>query len=142
MFCSTVIELTEEMRTRLATALADGYPVVAASVEADGQPKLSFFGSTHVHRSDQLAIWVRNPDSGTLRRIRSNPRMSFLYRNPADRVRWIFEGRARPIDDAAERDEIYGAIPEFEAAMDADRKGVAVVIDVDLVTGRDLEMRR
>lgn len=137
-----MIELTDEMRSRLASALTDGQPVIAASVDEDGQPKLSYFGSTHVHRPDQLAIWVRDPEGGTLRRIAANPRMSFLYRHPADRVRWIFEGRARRVDDPAERDEIYADTPEFERAMDADRKGVAVVIDLDLVTGRDLEMRR
>ena len=137
-----MIELTDEMRTRLASALTDGHPVIAASVDEEGQPKLSYFGSTHVHRDDQLAIWVRNPEGGTLRRIAANPRMSFLYRHPGDRVRWLFEGRARRVDDPAERDEIYADTPEFERAMDADRKGVAVVIELDLVSGRDLEMRR
>ena len=130
------------MRTRLASALGDGAPVIAASVDADGQPKLSFFGSTHVYSSDQLAIWVRDPNAGTLKRIAANPRMSFLYRNPTERVRWVFEGRARRVDDDAVRTQVYDAIPQFEQQMDADRKGVAVVIDVDLVTGRNLEMRR
>lgn len=137
-----MIELTDEMRTRIGAAFTDGYPVIAASVDEEGQPKLSFFGSAHVHRSDQLAIWVRDPAGGTVRRIGTNPRMAFLYRNPVDRVRWVFEGRARAVDDAPERDEIYEAIPEFEQAMDPDRKGVAVVIDLDAVTGRDLDMRR
>ncbi len=137
-----MIELTDEMRTRLASALTDGQPVLAASVDERGQPKLSYFGSTHVHRPDQLAIWVRDPAGGTLRRIAANPRMSFLYRHPADRVRWVFEGRARRVDESDERDEIFDAAPEFERAMDPDRKGVAVVIDLDSVTGRDLDMRR
>jgi len=137
-----VIELTDEMRSRLGSALTDGYPVVAASVDADGQPKLSFFGSTHVHRPDQLAIWVRNPASGTLRRIEGNPRMTFLYRHAADRIRWTFEGRARRVDDEAERAEIYEASPELERSMDPDRAGVAVVVDLDAVIGRDFEMRR
>ena len=136
------IELTEEMRTRLASALADGHPVVAASVDEQGQPKLSYFGSTHVHGADQLAIWVRSPTSGTLQRIEQNPRMSFLYRHPTDRVRWIFEGRARRTDDPAERQRVYDETPEFERALDPDVKGVAVVIDVDAVTGRDVDMRR
>ena len=137
-----MIELTDEMRTRLASALSDGYPVVAASVDPDGQPKLSFFGSTHVHSADQLALWVRNPEGGTLRRIETNPRMSFLYRNPVDRVRWVFEGRARRVEDSAERQRIYDETPEFERNMDADMRGVAVVVDLDAVTGRDLDMRR
>ena len=137
-----MIELTDDMRTRLASALTDGYPVVAATVDEHGQPKLSFFGSTHVHSDDQLAIWVRNPEAGTLRRIAANPRMSFLYRHSADRVRWVFEGRAHVVDDAAVREAIYDAIPELDRSMDTDRRGVAVVIDLDAVTGRDVDMRR
>lgn len=138
------IELTEEMRARLSTALADGYPVVAATVDADGQPKLSFFGSTHVHASDQLAFWARDPDGGTVRRIRDRPRISFLYRHGPDRVRWVFEGHARivAVDDVETRDRIFAAIPELEQLMDRERKGVAVVVDLDRVTGRNLDQQR
>lgn len=137
-----MIELTDEMRTRLANALTDGHPVVVATVAGDGQPKLSYYGSTHVHSADQLAIWVRNPEGGTLQRIGTNPRMTLLYRDPVAKVRWVFEGRARRVDDAAERDRVYDETPEFERAMDAEKKGVAVVVDLDVVTGRDLDMRR
>jgi predicted pyridoxine 5'-phosphate oxidase superfamily flavin-nucleotide-binding protein len=137
-----MIELTDEMRTRLASALTDGYPVVAATVDADGQPKLSFFGSTHVHSDDQLAFWVRDPEGGTLRRLAENPRISFLYRHPAEKVRWVFEGRARRVDEADERARVYDESAELERLMDAERKGVAVVVDLDAVTGRGVEMRR
>ena len=137
-----MIRLTDEMTTRLASALTDGYPVVAASVDVDGQPKLAFYGSTHVHSSDALAIWVRNPESGVLGRIAANPRMSFLYRNPPERVRWIFEGRARVIDDPELAGSIFEAIHPFEQASDPERKGRAVVVDLDRVTGRDLLMER
>lgn len=57
-------------------------------------------------------------------------------------MRWVFEGRARRIDEPGERGRIYDAIPDLEKGTDPDRRGVAVVIDLDLVTGRDLEMRR
>ena len=137
-----MIELTDEMRHRLANALTDGHPVVVATVAGDGQPKLSYYGSTHVHASDQLAIWVRNPEGGTLQRIATNPRMTLLYREPVAKVRWVFEGRARRVDDPAERDRVYGETPEFERAMDPEKKGVAVVVDLDAVSGRDLDMRR
>jgi hypothetical protein len=137
-----MIELTDEMRTRLANALTDGHPVVVATVAANGQPKLSYYGSTHVHSTDQLALWVRNPEGGTLQRIATNPRMTLLYRDPVAKVRWVFEGRARRVDGAAERDRVYDETPEFERAMDAEKKGVAVVIELDAVTGRDLDMRR
>lgn len=137
-----MIELTDEMRNRLANALTDGHPVVVATVAGNGQPKLSYYGSTHVHSTDQLALWVRNPEGGTLERIATNPRMTLLYRDPVAKVRWVFEGRARRVDVAAERDRVYDETPEFERAMDADKRGVAVVVDLDAVTGRDLVMRR
>jgi hypothetical protein len=137
-----MIELTDDMRTRLANALTDGHPVIVATVAEDGQPKLSYYGSTHVHSPDQLALWVRNPEGGTLQRIASNPRMTLLYRDPVAKVRWVFEGRARRVDDAAERDRVYDETPEFERAIDAEKHGVAVVVDLDAVTGRDLDMRR
>ena len=137
-----MIELTEEMRTRLASALTDGCPVIAASVDANGQPKLAFYGSTHVHDADHLALWARNPASGLFDRIAANPRMSFLYRHPADRVRWLFEGRASVVTDEAIANAVFDAIPPFEQAMDAERRGRAVVIELDLVTGRDLLMER
>lgn len=137
-----MIELTQEMRDRLARALDDRCPVVAASADAEGQPKISFYGSTHVHSSDQLAIWVRDPSSGVLDRIAANPHMAFLYRNTADRVSWQFFGRARVVDDPDERERVWEGVHAFEQAMDPERKGVAVVVDVDRVTGRNLDMVR
>jgi hypothetical protein len=137
-----VIELSAEMATRLSTALVDGCPVIAASVDADGQPKLAFYGSTHVHDADHLALWARNPESGLFDRIAANPRMSFLYRHPTDRIRWVFEGRAAVVTDEAVAGAVYDAIPAFEQSVDPDRKGRAIIIEVDRVTGRDLSMER
>jgi hypothetical protein len=137
-----MISLTDEMVERIANALTDGCPVIAASVAADGQPKFAFYGSTHVHSSDALAIWVRDPASSVLGRIAGNPRMSFLYRNPTEKLRWVFEGRARVIDDPEQANAIFESIHPFEQATDPERKGRAVVIDLDKVTGRDLLMER
>jgi hypothetical protein len=137
-----MIELTDEMRERLAAALTDGCPVIAASVDAHGQPKLAFYGSTHVHGPDSLAIWVRDPESGVLGRIAANERMSFLYRNPAARLRWVFEGRARIVEDPDAAVAIFEAIPPYEQATDPERKGRAVVIELDRVQGRDLLLER
>ena len=90
-----MIVLTKEMRRAVDTALADDCPVISASVGGDGQPSLAFFGSTQVHGDDQLAIWVRNPEGGFLRRIAANPRIALLYRNPEAGLMWQFHGRAR-----------------------------------------------
>jgi hypothetical protein len=137
-----MIELTDEMRERLANALTDGCPIVAGSVEPDGSPKLSFYGSCQVFSKDQLAIWHRDPDSGLIPRLETNNRMAFIYRHPTDRVSWQFFGRGRVVSDADVRDRVYEAMPQIEKLLDKDRNGQAVIIDLDRVTGQNLDMRR
>jgi len=136
------IELTDEMRQRLANALTDSCPVVAASVDADGLPTLAFYGSTQVLSTDQLAIWVRDPNAGLLRRIATNPNMAFLYRNGPDRVFWRFQGRARVEHDPTVATVVFEHSPEPERNLDPDRLGTAVVVDIDRVAGRGFEMER
>ena len=136
------IELTDEMRQRMANALTDGCPVVAASVDGEGLPTLAFYGSTQVLSSDQLAIWVRDPNAGLLRRIGVNPNMAFMYRNGPDRVFWRFQGRARLVDDPGVAATVYEGAPEVERNLDPDRLGRALVIDIDRVAGRGFEMER
>ena len=138
-----MIELTDEMRQRLAGALAEDHAVVAASVDAEGQPKLSYYGSAQVYSSDALAIWVRDPNAGLLGRISQNPRMTLMYANVKEKVGWQFYGTARVVDDPDVREAVYDAIHKAEKARDPDQRGVAVVIDLHLVTGRGgVEMRR
>ena len=131
-----MIVLTEEMRLAIDNALADGHPVLSASVDADGQPSLSFFGSTQVYGDDRLALWVRNPEGGTLHRIAANPRMALLYRDPSQRRMWQFHGRARVVDDPEVRTTVYERSPEPERARDPDRLGVAVIVELDRVMER------
>ena len=136
------IELTDEMRERLATALADGCPVIAASVHPDGRPKLSFYGSTQVHDAETLAIWVRDPEAGLLQRIATNPHLAFVYRNGAERIFWQFEGRASVTDEPEVAAAVYDASPAPERDRDPDRKGAAVLVTVDRVAGRGFVMER
>jgi predicted pyridoxine 5'-phosphate oxidase superfamily flavin-nucleotide-binding protein len=131
-----MIQLTDDMRDRLSSALVDKSPVVAASVDADGQPHLAFYGTSQVYGPDQLAVWVRDPGSSFLRRIAGNPRVAFMYRNAADRVMYQFHGRARPVADEDVRRRVFDNSPEVERGLDPDRRGVAVLIDVDQVKGR------
>ena len=131
-----MIVLTGEMRLAVDNALDDGCPVISSSVGGDGQPSLSFYGSTQVHGDDQLAIWVRNPAGGFLRRIAANPHVAFLYRNPDQRQMWQFHGRARVVEDQDSRDTIYERSNKLERDRDPERMGVAVVVDLDRVLER------
>jgi hypothetical protein len=131
-----VIELTDEMRDALASALTDRAPVIAAYTDANGQPQISFRGTAQVFSGDQLAFWARNPQGGVLAAIPTNPKMSLLYRNPATRLAWQFQGRARIDNSEATRAQVFDSSPEVERNQDPERKGVAVVIDVDRVIQR------
>lgn len=131
-----MIVLTGEMRRAVDAALADDHPVISASVGADGQPSLAFFGSTQVHGDDQLAIWVRNPEGGFLRRIAANPHVALLYRNPEAGLMWQFHGRARVAADEATRTAVFERADPREQARDPERAGVAVVVDLDRVIER------
>jgi len=46
-----------------------------------------------------------------------------------------FEGRARVVTDPAERNQVFEAAPERERNGDPERKGLAVVIALDKVSG-------
>ncbi len=131
-----MIVLSDEMRRAIERALDDGCPVISSSVDGGGQPSLSYFGSAQVHGDDQLAVWVRNPAGGFLRRIAANPHVAFLYRNPDQRQMWQFHGRARVVEDQESRDTIYECSHKLERDRDPERIGVAVVVDLDRVMER------
>jgi hypothetical protein len=83
-----------------------------------------------------------------LESIAKNPAVALLYGyfEPNDRGFMIFRGRARVNDSVDVRNQIFERAHEFERAKDPDRKGIAVVIDLDSVDGffggARLEMRR
>jgi hypothetical protein len=129
------IQLTAEIRDAVNGALANGTPVVVAYVDARGQPRLSFRGSTQVLSDDQLAIWVRNPEGGLPRALATNPRITLLYRSPQPRLLLTFEGRGHVDPTASTRQRVYEQAPEPERNADPERKGVALLIDLDQVTG-------
>lgn len=131
-----MLELTEEMREAINNSLADRLPVVFASVGTDGQPRLGFVGSIHVHSDDQFSIWLRKADSTSADNIRGNPRLSFLYRNPETRQSWQFHGRGRIIKEPTLRQRIFDETPEAERNFDLEMQGNAVVIDLDRIIER------
>src|ERR1700738_3938778 len=115
---NAMIELTDDLRARLASAMADGCPVVAASVDADGQPHLAFYGTTQVYGPEQLAIWVHDPASSLLQRLAPNPRVAFIYWNAAERVMYQFHGQGRLVADEDVRRRVFDQSPERERAVD------------------------
>jgi hypothetical protein len=127
-----MISLDDTVKDRLASAIESGNVLTAAYVETSGRPHVSFYGSTHVHGPDQLAIWVRKADSELLKALPVNSHMAFLYGDVANRVYYTFEGRARV--SSTDRDRVYAEMHPMERQFDADKKGVAVIVDLDRFT--------
>lgn len=127
-----MIELDDEVRTRLAQAIDSGNVLTAAYVDQAGKPHISFYGSTHVHAPDSLALWVRKPDSELLKTLPERPHMAFIYGDVANRVYYTFEGRGRVAEDVRER--VYAEMHPIERKFDAEAKGIPVVVDLDRFT--------
>jgi general stress protein 26 len=131
------VHITEGMRAAVNGALGNQTPVMVAYVDRDGQPHLSFRGTTQVFSDDQLALWIRNPQGGLVAAIEHNPRLALFYRDPASRTAYQFHGRAHAEHDAATADKVYSNSPEVERNMDPNRNGAPVVVDLDRIEGRD-----
>jgi pyridoxamine 5'-phosphate oxidase-like protein len=128
------IELTDDIIEHVNGALMAGNPMIMASVDATGKPRLSYRGSTQVFSADQLGFWARNAEGSTMESIRANPHVALMYRHPGERVFLQFSGRARVVE-GAERDRVFDLAPEYEQKADPDKAGVAVIIDLDKVEG-------
>lgn len=128
------IVLPDEVRGLVNGALVSATPMILASVDAQGRPRLSFRGSIQVYGDDQLGFWARNAEGSTMENIATNPHVAMMFRNPTSRAMLQFSGRAR-VAEGAERDRVYDNAPEFERKADADKKGVGLIVDLDKVEG-------
>jgi pyridoxamine 5'-phosphate oxidase-like protein len=129
------LKLTAELAEIVDNAFANGTPVLLAYVDADGQAHLSPRGTTQVFSADQLATWARDPEGGLVRALPANPRLTFFYRDGATRTTLQFFGRGHVVTDEASRTQIYDRSPEIERNFDPDRRGIAIVVDVDKLEG-------
>lgn len=129
-----MIDLDEEIKSRLERAIEEQKTVTVAYVDVDGKPHISFYGSTHVHSSNQLAIWVRNPQNDLIKTLPERPNLAIIYGDIGGRVYYTFEGTASLTEDPEEQDRVYQEMHPVEQQFDPDRNGVAVVVDLDRVT--------
>jgi Pyridoxamine 5'-phosphate oxidase len=126
--------LTPEIKDLVNNGLASGNPLLLAVVTPDNKPVLSFRGSTQVYSDDQLGLWIRNTAGGTIEAIRQNPNVAMMYRS-ATTPFLQFQGRAHIATDAAERNRVFENSPEREQKSDPERKGNAIIIDLDKAEG-------
>ena len=136
------MQLPQEVQDRVNNALNEGFPLALAAMTPDAEPLVSFRGSTQTFGGDALAFWVRSEPSATLAAIAANPQVAMIYTNMPARTFYIFRGRARVTQDPTDRDAIWQGQHPLEQERDPERTGVAVVVDLDRVTGRGLDLRR
>jgi hypothetical protein len=129
------IDLTGDIALAVDGAAARGHALVVGHVDDAGYPVVSFRGSVQVHDAQHLALWARNPEDGLAKAIAERPQVTLVYYEPdGPGAKYLsFRGRAR-VDPSAD-DAVYAAMIQGERDQDADRNGVAILIDVESVQG-------
>lgn len=132
---SQTIDLSGEIQAAIDGAALRGVTLALAYVGPDGAPAVSFRGSTHVHDPQTLALWARKPTGGLVAAIEAEPRVSLVFYEPGGpgAMYLSITGRARVAPKV--NDEVYGSMIEGEQKQDPERAGVAVLLDVDTVSG-------
>lgn len=126
--------LTPEISALVTGALNSGNTLLLAAVDRKSRPLLTFRGSTAVFSDTQLSFWARNAEGETIEAIRKNAHVALMYQSPSVPA-LQFIGRARLANGRAERDRVFDLAPEKERAADPERKGQAVIVDLDEVKG-------
>jgi hypothetical protein len=133
----TELKLSGDMKSAINNAFGSLKPIAIAYVDETGAPQLSYRGSTQAFSDTQLAIWVRRPEGRILESTRKNPAVALIYGSfePTGRAFMIFRGRARVDGSEAVRNRVYEQAHPFERDKDPERRGNALVIDLDSVEG-------
>jgi hypothetical protein len=129
------LDLTGEIAEAIDGAVLRGRQPAIAYVDDEGNPAVSFRGSTHVHGPEQLAIWVRKRDSGLAAAIAARPQVHLVYFSPDGPGPRYLSLKGRAHADPSANDAVYDATVAPEQALDPEREGIAVIIDVDSVDG-------
>lgn len=131
------LRLTDELKNAVDGALDNGTPMLIGYTDEGGQIHLSFRGTIQAHGDDQLALWARDRGGGLPRNIEARPQVTLFYHDPAARTTYSFYGRAWVEADPGTRAAIFENSPAREQQMDFRRRGVAIVVDLARVEGRD-----
>ena len=138
-----MISLTDEMRQHIDNAITNLKPCILTTVSADGRPGIGYRGSMMVYDDEHLAYWERGMGGGG-ENVEENPHVAVLYRDPEARVGWRIYGDAQVYREGSIREQVWLRVPEVEKRGDPEKKGVAVLIRVDLVLPfhtRDVQRR-
>jgi hypothetical protein len=132
---ASAVQLPDKLKKLVNTALQNRTPMLVSYVDGKGRPILSFRGSVQTFDDDSLAMWIRNPDGDFVQSIAERPNVGLMYRNEATKETFHFQGRARISESGPDRDRVYSSAAEIERQHDFVRRGVAVIVELDLVEG-------
>lgn len=135
------LRMTEAIKAAVNGALDNSTPMLIAYRDDADRIHVSFRGTIQAHGDDQLALWARDPQGGLPRNIAARPEVTLFYHDPAKRTSYSFYGLAHLEQDPAGRAEIFERSHPREQQMDFRRRGVAIVVDLDKVEGRDASGR-
>jgi len=138
----TELKINDALKQKVMDAyVPNDWPIIVAYVDEQGRPGMSYRGSLVVVSETQLGMWARNPEGSTSGALPRNPNLTAVYREPtpdhgrsAAVVTFKGKGRVAAAGDPL-RDQVYATMPQRERDADAEKKGVAIIIDLDSVTG-------
>ncbi len=131
------LRLTPDMKAAVDGALDNQTPMLIAYSDGAEQIHLSFRGTIQAYSDDQLALWARDPEGGLPSNIAARPKVTLFYHDAGKRTTYTFYGRARIAPDPQTRTVIFENSHPREQQVDFRRRGVAILVDLDRVEGRD-----
>lgn len=145
----TTFALDDELQEAIAAAFGEMNALTVAYVDADGWAQLSKRGTVQVLDGQTIGLWVRKTTDGMAVSIAERPQVTLHYVDLANRgVLYSLYGTAKVTDDAELRARIFDGSPEYEQSMDPDRKGLAIVVELQRIVGlsrrpeRNFDLRR
>ena len=127
-----VLSLTNEMKELFNKSLIEKYPGIIATSSLDGIPHMALKGSLIVFDEKRISFWDRTFGL-TISHIEKNPNVMVLIRNNNTKVGWRFFGKATLVNDDDLTSSIWDKTPQAEKDRDPDKKGVAVIVDIEYI---------
>jgi Pyridoxamine 5'-phosphate oxidase len=137
----TELKINDALKQKVMQAyVPNDWPIMVAYVDEQGRPGMSYRGSVVVVSETQIGVWARNAEGGTVSALAKNPNVTLVYREPTpDHGRSVavvtFRGKGRVDNSDAMRDAVYDTMPQRERDSDAEKKGVAIIVDLESVMG-------
>jgi hypothetical protein len=138
----TELKINDALRKKVMEAyVPNDWPVMVGYVDENGRPGMSYRGSVVVVSETQIGMWARNPGGNTATALAKHPDMVLVYREPSpDHGRSAavvtFRGKGRLTAEGDPlREQVWTTMPQRERDADAEKKGTAIIVDLESVVG-------